>query len=333
MLKAGGWVRPVEFAVDFELTVSRPGDARIDDALRYLASDDKQLFRIRLVEPGEPADVALAVASEADLLGKMEGSGIAATIDEATLNEIRASAGSEPRLWFLPGSGEASLVPGRRAPSLRLGAVLAGDSRAANAKFDAELAGYLTKIYRATNIARMAAASDFRGKVDITFLVLNAETGDFQPIAAGTIPPISDGDEIHVRVANHSSAAVDLNVLYVGTDYSISAAPPERIERNGTDEIGLFGVDTKTLGQERLIAIVTEALPGADRADLRFLAQGGLRSASDEAEKGFGEAGGLVGMLYGMGKQAATRGATPLGEAKGAKGAVWIYPVEAVKRD
>lgn len=331
MLKEGGWVRPVEFAVDFELTVARLRESEpsrhVNELLEMLASDKRQLFRIRLVDEGMPADLSLAVASEREIADRMAEAGIAAG---PAMNEIRASAGTEPRLWFLSGSGEVSLLPGMRSPSLGLDGVLDRASRARSAAFEAELAGALTKIFRATNLARMTEASDFRDRVDVTFLIRREESGKFEPIAAGTAPPVSDYDEIHVRVTNKSSRAVDLNVLHIGTDYAITAADPARIERNGTEKIGLFAVNTETLGIERLIAVVTEAMPGSDVEDLRFLAQGGLRKA--ETDKNLGETGGLVSMLHAMGKEAATRGTTPLGQAKGAKGAVTIYQVETVAR-
>ncbi|MEZ5810160.1 MAG: caspase family protein [Rhizobiaceae bacterium] len=325
-LAKGGWVRPVELSIGFEMTVARPGPsaAEIDSALEHLAADESQLFRIRLVGPGEPADISLTVASEDDILARMSADAAAAY--QSQVAATRGGASKEPRLWFLPSSGEASLLPGRRAPSMTLSG--GGDKPG---ELEKQLAGRLTKIFRATNLARMTEASDFRGKVELSFLILRDGAGDFEPIEAGKIPFVSDGDEIHVRVTNNASGAIDLNVLHIGTDYAISAVDPMRIERKGEEEIGLFAVNTETLGVERLVAVVTEALPGTDVQDLRFLAQGGMRSA--ETAKGTGEEGGLMAMINAMGRSASTRAATSLSAKKGAKGAVMIFPVETVARN
>lgn len=320
-LAKGGWVRPVELSIGFELTVARSDAPDVDAALERLAADESQLFRIKLVEPGDPADISLTVASEDEIVARMSPDAVAAF--QSGVASTRAGASREPRLWFLPSSGEASLLPGRRAPSMALD----GDG-AESANLEKQLASRLTKIFRATNLARMTEASDFRGKVELSFLILRDGEGDFEPIEAGKIPFVSDGDEVHVRVTNNASGAIDLNVLHIGTDYAISAVEPVRIARKGEEEIGLFAVNTETLGVERLVAVVTEALPGTDHQDLRFLAQGGVRSA--ETAKGTGEEGGLMAMINAMGRSAATRAVSSLSAKKGAKGAVMIFPIETV---
>jgi len=329
-LKAGGWVRPAEFTASFELSVSVAGDrdGKVAELVERLAADERQLFRIRTVPAGAPADAALPQASDTAILARMRESGSAEALGEERLEEKGASASETERLWFLPASGEATLLPGRRPPSLPVGPVFdTGENRHG---FEAQVAGYLTRIYRATNLARMSAASDFRGRVEVTFLIRRDDSGASEPVEAGVVPQIREDDEIHVRVVNKSSRAIDLNVLHVGTDYSISVPEPVRIERNGEEEIGLFAVNAETVGIERLVAVVTEAMPGSDVQDLRFLAQGGLRSADGEATKGLGDAGGLVQMLHAMGKEAATRGTTMLSDAKGPKGAVMLFQVESV---
>ncbi|MEX0344456.1 MAG: caspase domain-containing protein [Rhizobiaceae bacterium] len=324
VLAKGNWVRPVEFAIGFELVVARAAGGgqteAINAAIERLAADDNQLFRIKVVDADDDADIALTVASDADIMERM-GSDARIAFDK-TAGDTRDALSHEARLWFLPSSGEASLLPGRRPPSMQLNGV-------ADDEIDGRLASRLTKIFRATNLARMTAASDFKGKVELEFLILRDGEDDFEPIEAGNVPFVSQDDQIHLRIANKSSRAVDLNVLHIGTDYEISAVEPIRVERRGEEELGLFLVNVETLGVERLVAVITEALPGTDIQDLRFLSQGGVRSA--ETTKGVGEDEGIVGMLNAMGKQAATRGASSLSASKGAKGAVMIFPIETVE--
>lgn len=324
LLAKGGWARPVELAIGFEMVVARAEGSNeaeaLNAALDRLAADENQLFRINLVDAGEDADIALTVTSEADILERMRG-------DTRLANEKAVSAPStEKRVWFLPSSGEASLLPGKRSPSMDITGM-----EDEIETLDRRLSDRLTKMFRATNLARMSEASDFKGKVDLSFLILRGGEGDFVPIKAGEIPFVTQDDQVHVRIANNSSRAVDLNVLHIGTDFAISAVDPMRIERKGEEEIGLFAVNTDTLGVERLVAVVTEALPGTDIQDLRFLAQGGVRTV--EATKGVAEDGGFIGMLNAMGKQAQTRGATSLSAKKSAKGAVMIFPIETIEQN
>ena len=327
-LAEAAWARPIELAIGFELTVARtaPGghSETINAALDKLAADEKQLFRIRLVDHGAPADISMSVASEMDIIAGLKGDALNAhnAVSERSSTEYSAN----PRVWFLPSSGEASLLPGRRPPSMAFDASSNDGDDLKN-----KLAGRMTKIFRATNLARMTAASDFRGKVDMNFLIKRSDADDFTPIEAGEVPYVTQDDEIHIRVANKSSRAIDLNVLHIGTDYAISAADPIRIERRGKEEIGLFAVETDTLGVERLVAVITEALPGTDVQDLRFLSQGGVRAV--EATKGVGGDDGFVSMLNAMGKQAKTRAASSLSAKKGAKGAVLIFPIETVEEN
>ncbi len=323
-LANGGWARPIEFSVGFEMIVARTKGGEKSDAINAaidrLAADDGQLFRIKAVDAGEDADIALTVASDADILDRMDGD--ARLVLQKTTESTRDSLSGDAKLWFLPSSGEASLLPGRRPPSMQLGEIDDDDD------IERRLASRLTRIFRATNLARMTAASDFKGKVEVEFFILRDDGGDTEPIEAGKVPFVSQDDQIHVRVSNKSSGAIDLNFLHIATNYEISALEPIRIERRGEEERGLFLVDVETLGVERLVAVVTEALPGTDIQDLRFLQQGGVRSA--EATKGVGEDSGFVGMLHAMGKQAKTRGASSLSAGKGAKGAVMIFPIETV---
>lgn len=328
VLAEGAWARPVEFSIGFEMTVARAtsgaNSEAINSALERLASDDSQLFRIKIVDPGDDADIALAVASDADILERM-----APDAREAHREVYKSSSGpsDDQRVWFLPSSGEASLLPGRRPPSMSL-----ASAGGADGGVERQLASRLTKIFRATNIARMTEASNFRGKVEVRFLILRDGEDDFEPVEAGKVPYVTEDDEIHVQVTNKASRAVDLNVLHIGTDYAISVVDPVRIERRGEEEIGLFAVNTETLGVERLVAVVTEALPGADLQDLRFLAQGGVRRSAD-ATRGAGEESGIGELLAAMGKQAKTRGTTALSRKKGAKGAVMIFPIETVEQN
>src|SRR6185436_14331569 len=95
-----------------------------------LASEDKK-FNIVLVDPGQSADIRLAVLRE----NAIEGAA--------------ADATDQPALWFLPASGDVALKDGSHPPLV----VIHPDDRA---KLVAATNANLTTIFRATSLSRLA---------------------------------------------------------------------------------------------------------------------------------------------------------------------------------
>ena len=85
---------------------------------------------------------------------------------------------------------------------------------------------------------------------------------------------------------------VDINVLYVGSDYSITHIVAERLVQGATLEEGLLAFTDTSFGMERMIAVLTEAPPESEMEDLSFLAQGGETDLAVEGEVGAGNVKG-----------------------------------------
>ncbi|MER8808794.1 hypothetical protein NKI12_26320 [Mesorhizobium australicum] len=97
----------------------------------------------------------------------------------------------------------------------------------------------LRTIFRATGLSRLAAASDYKPEdVDVQFQVKRRDGDGLEPLQASVVPRVSLGDEVHVLAKNCSDQLVDINVLYVGSDYSITHIVAERLAPQATLEIG-----------------------------------------------------------------------------------------------
>ena len=69
---------------------------------------------------------------------------------------------------------------------------------------------------------------------------------------------------------------VDINVLYVGSDYSITHMGANRMEPSGGLNEDLLVFTDESFGMERMVAVLTEAPAISEIADLSFLEQGGV---------------------------------------------------------
>ena len=304
----GAYARIAEMAINFELAVAKapPADglaeevARAYAALEAIAADNKTPLKLRVVEPGASADIRFAVMRESDVPG------------------ASGDASKEPALWLLPPSGEISLEEGRRPPSM-----FTADAE----KLGARLSDDLVVISRAMNLSRLAGASDFRrGDVSVTFSIQRADEDELTPIEAGNVPILHPGDSIFVSAKNDSRRPVDLNVLYVGSDYTISSAEaPMRLhERDELSDTGLFTVSEGSFGNERLIAVLTEAEQQSPTLDLGYLAQKGVRQATRSAAA----PEGFAGLLDDIARAPATRDVKRFQDKRGSKGAVLVFPME-----
>ena len=141
-----------------------------------------------------------------------------------------------------------------------------------------------------------------------------------------TVPRVLPGDEVHILAKNLSSKLIDINILYVGSDYSITHIDAQRLVPNATIEEGLLAFTDVSFGFERMIAVLTEAPPQSAIEDLSFLAQGGVPPATRAAS---GQPG-FADMLRDIGLAPATRSAMKLGDRNTLMGAVMIFPVETV---
>lgn len=311
-LPANAYARVAELKVDYTLAVARPGAsdgldteaALVNSILDELTDSKDRKFNVRLVAPGEAADLRLAVMRE----NAIEGAA--------------ADATDQPALWFLPASGDVTLKDGSRPPLV----IIRADDRARTAQ---GINDNLVTIFRATSLSRLAAASDYKEtEVSVEFQIKRQSDGAMEPLVAAQVPRVLPGDEVHIVASNKSKGLVDINVLYVGSDYSITHIVAERLVQGAELQEGLLAFTDSSFGMERMIAVLTDAPPQSETEDLSFLAQEGVPAYRQV------EAGGQPGfsdMLRDIGLVQSTRSAMKLGSTGGSKGAVMIFPVETVR--
>lgn len=297
--------RVVETPVDFKLTVARPDAAKypteaaaLDAALDRIVKDGKAAVNLEVVDAGKPADLRFAVLSEKDIDPKAEG--------------------AEPLAWFLPPNGEVSLAKGLRPTSIALTAPTAAGG-------EDPLASTLVKIYRATNLSRLSAGNDFKPEELAVSFTLKRAGGEEVAIEGGQVPVARPDDIIHVNAVNNSGKAVDVNVLYIGSDNSIGQMYVERLQPGSVVSDDILQFTSDSFGIERMIVVMNEAAAGTNVEDLSFLEQTG--TPREAGTRGAGS-DGLMAMLEDIGGGGATRGAMKIGGAKARKGAVIVVPVE-----
>lgn len=306
------YARLTELQLDFTLTVARPAPAQgldaevalVNETLDRLAGKAGATFRIALVEPGAEADLRFAVMRENAVPGAADG------------------ARDTPALWFLPPSGDLDMANGHLPPLVAINLEDPG-------RLEAGIGDNLTKIFRATALSRLAGASDYpEDQVRVAFKVRRIDTDRFEPLDGAAVPRVLPGDEVHIEAENLSSGLVDINILYVGSDYSITHIDAQRLVSGARVDEGLLGFTDTSFGVERMIAVLTEAPPLSEVEDLSFLQQGGVPPATRNV--GIGD---FSSALLDIGAAPATRSAMKLGDKGGGqKGAVMIFSLETTPR-
>lgn len=265
-LPAGVTLRKLDQALDFTLTValpppgSAPAEALLaaQDALTEAAGP-----RLSFVAPDDEADLRLAVLPDSP----------------------RPDA-----IWVLPGTGLAEDLAATPSVSTadKTGAELAET-----------LADTLTTMARAQNLLKLAAAVG-AGNLDVQVELLTRTPQDrtLRPLPFTPVPTLIPEDEVHVLARNNTDGPVDVNVLYIGADWSISHWFSGRLQPGDELKKGLFKISDNVLGQERMLVVVTPAKPQSPVEDLSYLAQdaldvtrslGGTAFGDALAEAGFGE--------------------------------------------
>lgn len=231
----------------------------------------------------------------------------------AALGELQAAAG--PRLSFVPPDQEADLRLAVLPDSPRPDAIwvlpttgLAEDLAATpsvstgdkdGAELASVLADTLTTMARAQNLLKLAGAlGSVTPDVEVELLTRTPEDRTLRPLPFTPVPVLVPDDEVHVLARNNGAGPVDVNVLYIGADWSISHWFSGRLQPGDQLKKGLFKISADVLGQERMLVVVTPAKPQSPVEDLSFLAQdaldttravGGSAFGDALAEAGFGE--------------------------------------------
>jgi hypothetical protein len=265
-LPKGVTLRKLDAALDFTLTVALPreGSAPADALLAALDTLAEAAGpRLVFVAPDQEADLRLAVLPESP----------------------RPDA-----IWVLPSTGLAEDLAA--TPS-----VSTGDKD--GAELAAVLADTLTTMARAQNLLKLGAAVGATNPhVEVELLTRTPEDRTLRPLPFAPVPVLLPDDEVHVLAKNNSDGPVDVNVLYIGADWSISHWFSGRLQPGDELKKGLFKISADVLGQERMLVVVTPAKPQSPVEDLSYLAQdaldttravGGTAFGDPLAEAGFGE--------------------------------------------
>lgn len=309
------YARLSELAVAFELKVARPPQneklaeevALVNSALDELASNPEKRFNIEIVDAGADADLRFAVLRENEIEGA-----------------AAADASGNAALWFLPPSGKMAAKDGSKPPLVAVD--LANPKKLADAT-----AVNLQKIFRATSLARLSVASDYKpDQVSVNFLIKRETKDDMEPLDGSAVPYVNPGDQVHILAENKSAKRVDINVLYIGSDYSITHITAQRLEAGSKLEEGLLAFTDESFGMERMIAVLTEAPAGSETEDLSFLEQGKVPPATRAA----GQPSAFSSMLTQIADVPSTRGAAAfkVNDGGGPKGGVMIFGVETQPR-
>ncbi|MBL9048696.1 MAG: caspase family protein [Tabrizicola sp.] len=265
-LPKGVTVRKMDAELDFTLTVALPPEGSAPaDALLAALSDLTGAAgpRLTFVKAGEEADLRLAVLPDSP----------------------RPDA-----IWILPATGlndELASTPSV-STSDKDGPTLA-----------ATLADTLTTMARAQNLLKLGAAmGNGSPEVEVELLTRTPQDRTLRPLPFAPVPTLLPDDEVHVLARNNSDGPVDVNVLYVGADWSISHWFAGRLQPGDELKKGLFKISADVLGQERVLVVVTPAKPQGPVEDLSYLSQdaldltrevGGTAIGDALAEAGFGE--------------------------------------------
>ncbi len=330
----GVYVRLAEVNYPFELKVARPDPATSDPdeakavnaALDAIIAEPTKQMKLEAVDPGAAADVRLAVLSEAQVAKLADDSkkDPAAKITPLAQMTAQSSGDPTPKLWLLPSSGEISLEPTHKAPTMPLPQ---SDplSTAADPDFKASLETNLTTIFRATALGQLAQVNTYKPKdFSLSFGLQQAGSDQIQTMDASQTPIIRPGDRLHVDMTNNSGKPMDLNVLYIDHDFGITLICKAHLNTGDHLNQPMADINETDQGAERMIAVINES--GSDLNDLSFLAQTGLKRDI----KGVPEVG-LQGMLSDLGLGQSTRGPglAMAGDSNTPRGAVAMMPVEA----
>jgi len=264
-LPKGLVLRRVSAELDFSLTVAlpEPGTAPADELLAATdALTQSAGPRITFVPAGEEADLRLAVIPESP----------------------RPDA-----IWVLPATGLADDLTS--TPSV-------GTADKDAETLAATLADTLNHMAKALNLLKLGEGLGGEGlDVDVAMQTRTPEDRKLRPLSTDAVPRLVPEDEVHVLATNHMDIPVDINVLYIGADYSITHWAAERLQPGDTLKKGLFKISDSVLGQERMVVVLSPAAPQSPVENLAFLAQDALELTRGTAsnldlalrEAGFGE--------------------------------------------
>jgi hypothetical protein len=257
-LPKGVTLRKLDTALDFTLTVALPAAG------------------------SEPADALLAALAELQAASGPRLAFVAADQEADLRLAVMPNSPRPDAIWVLPSTGLAEDLGA--TPS-----VSTGDKD--GAELAAVLADTLTTMARAQNLLKLAGAvGSVTPDVEVELLTRTPEDRTLRPLPFAPVPVLVPEDEVHVLARNNGPGPVDVNVLYIGADWSISHWFSGRLQPGDALKKGLFKISADVLGQERVLVVVTPARPQSPVEDLSYLAQDALDTTRSVGGSAFGEA-------------------------------------------
>ncbi|WP_204112402.1 caspase family protein [Shimia biformata] len=296
-LPRGAYVRRLQEPVDFTLTVALPdadGPAlpnALFEAIAQLQTDLGTTGRVQFVPAGSEADVRLAVLPESR----------------------RPDA-----VWMLPGSGMFENEKQGQIPSIGT------DGRDA-AEVAALLRDNLETMSRAINLLRLGGQYDNTGlRIDLRLQTKNKQNRNLRDLDLASVPVLLPDDQVHILTRNDKDFPVDVNVLHIGSDYSISHFYSGRLNPGDQLKKGLFRITDEAFGRDRVVVIISPAQPQTPVEDLRFLAQDAVAVTRGQTTGGSGFSAALQEAGFGT----VTRGAMALEDDSGPAPAILQFDID-----
>ena len=293
---SGAFLRAEQSKLHLGLTVALPfktGDAELDQkaeaALSQIVSQNAQNQRLRFVDPGEDADIHLSFVPDSP----------------------RPDA-----LWLLPITGYWEEHAADSTPSVSV------------SDKDAEtlaqvLQEMLVHIGRAKSLLKLGGAFGAgTSGVQSGLLVKEAGTSDLKEMNAASVPNLFPNDEVHLVAENTTGGPLDLNVLFVGSDYSIHHIFAGRLQPGDTFKRGLLRITDSTVGRERILVIANPAAKHSTVQNFAFLQQEAMRTTRSIGASGFADA--LAEAGFGSN---ATRGFSTMGADESEKGEIMQFEI------
>lgn len=278
-LPKGLFLRKLDSSVDFGLTVALPpaGSAPADALLAALDSLQEAAGpRLNFVAAGAEADLALAVLPDSS----------------------RPDA-----IWVLPGTG--LMEDPATTPSV-------GTEGKAPEEVAQTLADTLERMAKALNLMKLGDAIGAGGlDVEVEMQTRNDDDPKLRALPATPVPTLLPDDEVHVLARNNMDVPVDVNVLYIGADFSITHWFSGRLQPGDELKKPLFAIGDTELGDERMIVVITPADKHSKVEDLSYLTQDALEMTREVREVG---GNSLEEVLENAGFGETTRGAVPLSD-------------------
>lgn len=267
---------------------------KLDETLDFTLS-------VALPPPGSaPADALLAALDDLTASAGPRLNFVAADQDADLRLAVLPDSPRPDAIWVLPSTGLAEDFGSTPSVSTadKDGATLA-----------VTLADTLTTMARAQNLLKLGAAVGAGNlDVEVELLTRTPEDRTLKPLPFTPVPTLLPDDEVHVLAKNNTDGPVDVNVLYIGADWSISHWFSGRLQPGDELKKGLFRISDAVLGQERMLVVVTPAKPQSPVEDLSYLAQDALDTTRSLGGNAFGDA------LAEAGFGETTRGAIALSE-------------------